>query len=122
SAASVSDDPSRKAFKSRRSRPASPVAKSLQTPLRALILKEPGRSSARVGFLATYSSPSHRPPGSQRGRSERAEKSAVSAISLKLSGADLISAPKRSVLSVIEHAPEVSAGVAGPFYDSCSLM
>ena len=52
-------------------------------------------------ILATYSSPSQRPPGSQRGEGERADNSAVLAISLKFSGDDLTSAPKRSFLSVI---------------------
>lgn len=44
--------------------PLSPVAKSAHFPVLRFIEKEPGRSSARMGFLTTYSSPWRFPPGS----------------------------------------------------------
>jgi CT1975-like protein len=65
-AASTCESPKRWAARLMTSPPFAPVAKSAQRPLRRLILNEPGRLSARVGFRATHSKPHRLPSGSHR--------------------------------------------------------
>ncbi len=63
-----------------------------------MLLVAPAR---RIFFWSTYSSPAQRLAGKQRGRSDRADNSAVLAILFEFSGDDLTSAPKRFVSRVI---------------------